>query len=130
MGRVNPPHAFAGDCSFGGSTAPTETIDIKSGGIKYADGTTQPTGYIDGTKTNDFGSIASAATGTTTQTVTGAAAGDHVLVDISDRTGWDNGMLISGYVSAADTVTICVTNTTGGAIDPDAKTFNIRVMTR
>lgn len=50
----------------------------------------------------------------TTVTVTGAAVGDPVALGFSQDL---QGMLLTGYVSAADTVTVILRNGTGGGID-------------
>lgn len=60
-------------------------------------------------------SIASGAYGTTTITVTGARVGDTCAVGFSSITaaGW----IISGSVTANDTVTVTLLNMTGSAVD-------------
>lgn len=54
------------------------------------------------------------ARATTTVTVTGAALKDEVVVSLSIST---QGILVYGYVSATDTVTVVFQNNTGGTID-------------
>ncbi|MET3968722.1 hypothetical protein [Bradyrhizobium sp. S3.9.1] len=58
-----------------------------------------------------------------TVTVNSAVVGDHVRVDV----GVDTGLLVTGYVSAANTVTIRLTNPTSGAVDLPSTTFFVRV---
>ena len=81
---------------------------------------------LSGSKTHDYGSIGAVATATTTLTVTGAAAGDTVLVTPS--TALEAGIVVYGYVSAADTVTIVANNPTAGAIDPASRTYYVSVI--
>ena len=60
-------------------------------------------------------SVADQAAGTDTVTVPGVALGDMVIgmsAGVSEA-----GLVRRAYVSAADTVTIATTNTTGGAVD-------------
>lgn len=81
---------------------------------------------LSGSKTHDFASVTSVNTGTTTLTVTGAAAGDSVIVTPS--TALEAGLVVYGYVSAADTVTIVANNPTAGAIDPASRTYYVTVL--
>ena len=81
---------------------------------------------LSGSKVHDFGSIGSVATATTTTTVTGAAAGDTVL--ITPSTALEAGIVVYGYVSAADTITIVANNPTAGAIDPASRTYYVSVI--
>jgi hypothetical protein len=82
-------------------------------------------GGLTATKTHDFGSINSLATATTTQTVAGAAAGDTVIVEANSL---EPGLTVAGEVTAANTVTITVTNHSAGAIDPASQDFVITVI--
>jgi hypothetical protein len=80
---------------------------------------------FEGSKTYDSASIADGGTQTTTVTVTGAALGDFVTgvslgVDAA-------GLIVTGYVSAADTVTVVLQNETGGAVDLASTTLRVRV---
>jgi hypothetical protein len=57
--------------------------------------------------------------------VTGAALGDHVLsvamsLDIA-------GVILDGYVSAANTVTVTLHNESGGAVDLASGTLSVLV---
>lgn len=77
-----------------------------------------------GTASLDLPSINADATGTATFTVTGAAAGDVVLIN-PDSDGFTDGLVIAQvYVSAADTVTVNVYNSTAGAVDEAATTIS------
>lgn len=62
---------------------------------------------------------------TTTVTVTGAALGDFVLPSFSLDL---QGIELTAYVSAADTVTCLLRNDTGGAIDLGSGTLRCRVI--
>lgn len=68
--------------------------------------------------------IASGAQSTTTITVNGAALGDFVAVSFSLDL---QGLTLTGYVSAANTVTLVFLNLTGGALDLAAGTIRARV---
>lgn len=81
---------------------------------------------LSGNKTHDFASVASLNTQTTTLTVTGAVVGDSVIVTPS--TALEAGLIIYGYVSAADTVTIVASNASAGAIDPVSRTYYVSVL--
>lgn len=75
--------------------------------------------------TLDFASINGGAIGTSTVTVDGAAAGD--LVVLGPPSGIETGLMWVGFVSADDTVTIRLHNTTGSPIDPASATWNVQV---
>ncbi len=80
---------------------------------------------LTGSKTHDFASVADGAKATTTVTVTGAALGDFVVgvsLGVSQA-----GVLLTGYVSAADTVTVDLHNETGGAVDLASTTLRVLV---
>lgn len=70
--------------------------------------------HLSGTKTWDPASVSDGAQTSTTVTVTGAALGDEVTCSFSNSLQL---MRMSGYVSAANTVTVVLSNNTGGAID-------------
>lgn len=71
------------------------------------------------------GSIASLATYTTTITVTGARAGMTVLV--GPPAALQAGLIPFGVVTAVDTVTLSIYNSTAGALTPASATWNLRV---
>lgn len=80
---------------------------------------------LTGSKTHDFASVADGAKASTTVTVTGAALGDFVVavsLGVSQA-----GVLLTGYVSAADTVTVDLHNETGGAVDLASTTLRVLV---
>lgn len=67
------------------------------------------------------GAIASAASASTTLTVTGAALGDTVAVGYNQALA--AGLVISGQVSAANTVRVTIANLSGGSVTPAAGTI-------
>ena len=78
------------------------------------------------TATLDFASIAAAAVGTLTATVTGAATGDFALV--APPGNLNAGLVVSAFVSATNTVTIRIINGTASAVDPGSATWGIAVL--
>lgn len=80
---------------------------------------------INATKVFDFGSISAQSQSSTTAAVTKAAQGDAVIVTPLVDT---SGIIYSGVVTAADTVTIYAKNFTSGAINPASTTFRIVVI--
>jgi hypothetical protein len=80
-----------------------------------------------GSKTFNPPSIAASASTTTTVTVTGAALGDYAEASFSlDMTG----LVMSAYVSAADTVTVVLFNPTVGAVDLGSGTLKATAIRR
>ena len=77
------------------------------------------------TATLDFPSIITQQQAGETVTVKGARAGDAVIVTpTTDVTG----LIFTGAVTAADTVTVYAKNFSGGAVDADPQTFRIIVI--
>ena len=75
------------------------------------------------TCTLNSASVADQAAGTDTVTVPGVALGDMVIgmsAGVSEA-----GLVRRAYVSAADTVTIATTNTTGAAVDLASTTVKL-----
>ena len=81
-----------------------------------------------GTTTVDLGSISAGAVTTLTITVTGARIGKAQTVQVAAPSAIEAGLVWCGVVSADDTVTVRVHNTTGGAINPVEATWGCRVM--
>jgi hypothetical protein len=84
--------------------------------------------YLDANAVYDPPSVANGAQTTTTVAVPGAVFGDFVLppsLSISAA-----GMEVSGFISAADVVTLIYQNTSGGALDLASHTVYVRVMKR
>ncbi len=73
----------------------------------------------------DFPSIAAAGQATSAVTVTGARAGAGVTVASSAAP--TAGIVLDGYVSAADTVTVRATNITAAPVDPASATYVVTV---
>ena len=82
---------------------------------------------LSGSASLNFPSIAANATSTLTITVTGATVGRPVA--LGPPAAIESGLSWCGYVSAADTVTIRLRNTTGSAIDPASGTWTALVFT-
>ena len=80
---------------------------------------------LSGSATYDPASLADGAGATTTVTVTGAALGDYV-----DNLSFSNdlqGVILSGYVSAANTVAVRFQNESGGVLDLASGTIRVIV---
>jgi hypothetical protein len=80
---------------------------------------------FEGSATFNAASLADGAGETTTVTVTGAALGDFVTgvslgVDLQ-------GITVTAYVSAADTVSVRLQNESGGVLDLASTTLRVRV---
>lgn len=75
----------------------------------------------------NFGPINAGATAELTLTVTGAVTGQPVA--LSSASSVEAGLIWCGYVSAANTVTVRMYNTTGAPIDPVASTWTALVFT-
>lgn len=81
-----------------------------------------------GTRTLDVGNISAGAVSTFTVTVPDARPDRQQTVQVGVPSTFNTGLVPWGYVSAADEVTVCLYNTTGGAIDPPSATYGVRVM--
>lgn len=77
-----------------------------------------------GSKTWDAASTADGAQATTTVTVTGAELGDYVEVSMGVSLVLAT---LTGYVSAADTVTVVLQNESGATLDLASTTLRARV---
>lgn len=98
-------------------------------GIPYfidATGTAYRLGYwLTASATWDPPSLNAGAATTTTVAVTGAAMGD--LVHPPSFSNSLQGMVLSGYVSVAGTVTVVLVNTTVGTVDLASGTLRVAV---
>jgi hypothetical protein len=108
------------------STAAAVTGNLTASGTLRVGGGTVVANILSATATLDFGSIGSNATETLTITVTGAVAGDSVFLGCP--AGLDAGLVFCASVTAADTVTVRMHNSTGGAVDPASATFRATVI--
>ena len=80
---------------------------------------------LSGSATYDAPSIAAGASASTTVTVGGAALGDYVeRISLGLSSG---GLTVTGYVSAANTVTVVLANLTGAAVDLASTTLAVDV---
>lgn len=84
--------------------------------------------WLHASATFDPGSVANGAQTTTTVAVPGAVFGDFVLPPALSISAGD--MEVSGFISAADVVTVIYQNTSGGAIDLASHTVFVRLMKR
>ena len=73
----------------------------------------------------DFGSIAAGAQASLTISVPGVVTTDDATAH--PGTGLEAGLVFNAFVSATDTVTVRVTNTSGSAVDPAARTWHTHV---
>jgi hypothetical protein len=92
----------------------------RMGGVTYL-----ITSTLQATAALDFTPIAAQTTLELTITVTGAAVGDSV--DVTPNGAPEAGLVWSGYVSAANTVTVRLGNVTVAAIDPASRTWRALV---
>ena len=99
----------------------TDWTDLTNGGT-----TVLHYHWITATATLDFGSITSGTTAELTMTVTGATTGQAVV--LGPPAGFDTDLICSGFVSAANTVTIRVHNSRGSAVDPASATWRATVL--
>ena len=80
--------------------------------------------YLQGSETKDWGNIADGDEEAEDVTVTGAALGDYAVatmsIDVTD-------LVITASVTAANTVTVILSNETGGAIDLGSGTLTVKV---
>lgn len=81
--------------------------------------------YLQALKTFDWPSVANGASTTTTLTVTGAAFGDFVVASMDLSLA---GLSMTAYVSSVNTVTIVLSNSTGGAIDLASGVLRVKVI--
>lgn len=75
----------------------------------------------------DPGSLAAGVAANTTVTVANAAPGDTVLATHSTVQTAATSWILTGYVSAADTVRVVLLNATGGTVDLASGTLRVRV---
>jgi hypothetical protein len=81
---------------------------------------------VSGSATLDFSSIPANSTAQLTITVTGAAVGD--VVQLGPPAALEVGLMATGFVSAANTVTVRLANVTTSSIDPASATWSAVVL--
>jgi hypothetical protein len=94
---------------------------------EYFDNDTYNTLRLVGSATVDVASISAGAIATFTITVKGAKADEEHAVALAPPSAIEAGLMWSGFVSADDTVTVRLHNTTGGAVNPASATWGCRV---
>lgn len=99
---------------------------VLAGGFQRMGSQPVPRGQISGSATYDPPSLADGEGTTTAVTVTGAALGDAVTA-ISFSNGLQ-GVTVTGWVSAANTVSVRFQNETGAAVDLASGTLRVRVL--
>jgi len=100
---------------------------ISTNGFIAGSGTTVVTAVLTATSTIDFTSLSANTTADSSGiTVTGAAVGDVVMV--APPATIASGLVVTGYVSAADTVKVRVANVTASPIDPASGSFRVTVL--
>lgn len=82
--------------------------------------------FVSPTDTDGAGTFPSVAASELTITVPGAAVGD--VVALAPPSSIEDGLMWSGYVSAANTVTVRLLNFTGALIDPAAGTWQAAII--
>lgn len=87
---------------------------------------TKPTTPLRATASLDFPSMATLTTAELTITVAGAAAGDAVA--LAPPATLTAGLIWCARVSAANTVTVRMYNSTNATIDPAAATWGVTVL--
>lgn len=103
-------------------------LNLETGAIERYTGSawTQP-GFLYGSATFNPGSLADAAGETTTVTVTGAALGDFAMASFSNAL---QGITVTAWVSATDTVSVRFQNESGGVLDLSSGTLRALVLQR
>jgi hypothetical protein len=106
--------------------APLTCSNLTASGTLRVGGGTVVANILSATATLDFPSISGNDTHTLTITVTGAVAGDSVFIGVP--AGLDAGLIFCASVTAANTVTVRMHNSSGGSIDPASGTFRATVI--
>jgi hypothetical protein len=114
------------DSLLWGTTGVDVTGNLTASGTLRVGGGTVVANILSATATLDFPSIGSNGTETLTITVTGAVAGDSVFLGCP--AGLDAGLVFCASVTAADTVTVRMHNSSGGSVDPASGTFRATVI--
>lgn len=101
------------------------TAAVFSGDVTIGDGTAI-TRLLSTTASITFPALAPAATETETITITGAQVGDSV--SLGTPAAPTAGIILQGYVSAANTVTLAATNVTAGTLTPAGGDYRATVI--
>jgi hypothetical protein len=97
-------------------------------GSAITDGTiTVTTKVLTATVTANVGNIAANTTATQTITVAGATVDSDNFVVVGTSASNPAGLILTGAVTAANTVTISLSNVSAGAIDPASQTYRVVV---
>jgi hypothetical protein len=99
-----------------------------SGKVAIGDGSTPIAQYLSGTGTWNPGGVPNGAVSGVAVTVTGAAAGDCVLIGFTPTLALTTGWIIWGQVSGANTVTVLFQNISGGLLTPASTTVRASVI--
>ena len=109
----------------GSSTERYHLTSAQLTGLTGGGNTTLHKHRLTATATLDFPSIAADGIAELTVTVTGATAGNPVM--LGPPAAIEAGLTWSGFVSAADTVTIRLHNTSSAAVDPASASWTVSV---
>lgn len=125
--RVTPVNSgVTGEIRYSANMDTTDSeVVIASGAERYVRVINIDKPVLYALPTLDFPSIAANSQASLTTTVTGAATGDLVMV--APNVALETGLSSEAWVSAADTVTIRLSNLTAGAIDPASRAWRIKV---
>jgi hypothetical protein len=109
-----------------GALTPFGCSNLTASGTLQVGGGTVVASILSATATLDFPSISGNDTHTLTITVTGAVAGDSVFLGVPATL--DAGLIFCASVTAADTVTVRLHNSSGSPVDPASGTFRATVI--
>jgi hypothetical protein len=84
-------------------------------------------GRMAATTQQDLPAISAGGTTAFTLSVKGAVPDKGQTVECGVPSAWVSGLSAFGWVSAVDTVTVAVTNTTGSTVNLGAGTYGVRV---
>jgi hypothetical protein len=124
--QIGAAHLAIGNGTADSTAGSLSLTNLTASGTLRVGGGTVVASILSATATLDFGSIGSNGTETLTITVTGAVAGDSVFLGCP--AGLDAGLIFCASVTAADTVTVRMHNSSGGSTDPASGTFRATVI--
>lgn len=108
------------DNTFLGNAVADYLFDVSSQGGLDID--------LEGIASVNFGSIAAGGRSSADVSLTGVVAGDAVI--LGPPSNWTDGLIATGWASAAGNVKIMVFNATSGAVDPPAGDWMVQVRRR